>query len=632
MENFILIMRKVLIPTISFLLLLLAASCAKDSPVISIEPVRAVYLHAKYCGGSATKTQIDSMTTSHSAAMILWSKEDSLSLFWDNSGTVENSRFVTGADSASEAIFYPAPPSEPTGTVIGLYPRDPGASANISSSTVSALLPCEQNGIAGTFDPRCQIAVGITSAMPNMAFYNVCSGICFTLTSAASTYSKIVLRGLSGEVLAGNITISLANPTSPAVSFVGTPTDADKSISLIPDGGAFVAGKDYYISSLPVNFSKGFEMEFHAASGVTKRTCTAEVPFNRGRFVYITEVDSATKLSKIRSGLDLASPNPANCYIISSPGCYKFPLVKGNNISNKLDNVSSLQVLWETDNTSGSQTAGSIIAEVAMNKGYAYITTPTTLKNGNALIAAVSGDGTKLWSWHIWVCSGYDPVASQQTLSGKSVAMMDRNLGALSEATKDPLANGFFYQWGRKDPFPGAAQASGGTTFKISGSTTTAVAADVNATVDYAIANPTTFLTDPDETLNGNWLLAPDNNLWGATKTIYDPCPQGWKVPDDAWSGVPYHRYANGTEGYGTSFRLSSTTETWTWYPCSGFLNISGILRQVGTYSCYWSYSVSALNSYAMECSQAIDTGKLTLTTHKKKYRAEGHLVRCIAE
>lgn len=631
MENFILIMRKVLIPTISFLFLLLAASCAKDGPVISIEPVRAVYLHAKYCGGSATKTQIDGMTTSHSAAMILWSKEDSLSLFWDNSGTIENSRFVTGADSASEAIFYPAPPSEPTGTVIGLYPRDPGASANISSSTVSALLPCEQNGIAGTFDPRCQIAVGITSAMPNMAFYNVCSGICFTLTSAASTYSKIVLRGLSNEVLAGNITISLASPSSPAVSFNGTPTDANKSISLIPDGGAFVAGKDYYISSLPVNFSKGFEMEFHAASGVIKRTCTAEVPFNRGRFVYITEVDSATKLSKIRSGLDLASPDPANCYIISSPGCYKFPLVKGNNISNKLDNVSSLQVLWETDNTSGSQTVGSIIAEVAMNKGYAYITTPTTLKDGNALIAAFSGNGTILWSWHIWVCSGYDPVASGQILNGKSAAMMDRNLGALSATPKNPLANGFFYQWGRKDPFPGAVQSSGGTTFKITGTIKTAIAADVNSTVDYAVANPTTFLTDPNDALNGNWLTAIDNTLWGATKTIYDPCPPGWKVPENAWSGVAYQRYANGSDGYGTLFKLSGGS-LGAWYPCSGFLSVSGALKQVGTLANYWSYTAATAYCYAMQTAQSTDGSVLTLNTQKKVVRGEGGLIRCIAE
>ena len=631
-------MRKVLIPTISLLLLLLAASCAKDGPVISIEPVRAVYLHAKYCGGSATKTQIDIMTTSHSAAKILWSKEDSLSLFWDNSGTIENSRFVTGADSASEAIFYPAPPSEPTGTVIGLYPRDPGASANISSSTVSALLPCEQNGIAGTFDPRCQIAVGITSAMPNMAFYNVCSGICFTLTSAASTYSKIVLRGLSNEVLAGNITISLASPTSPAVSFNGTPTDADKSISLIPDGGAFVAGKDYYISSLPVNFSKGFEMEFHAASGVIKRTCTAEVPFNRGRFVYITEVDSATKLSKIRSGLDLASPNPANCYIISSPGYYKFPLVKGNNISNKLDNVSSLQVLWETDNTSGGQTVGSIIAEVAMNKGYAYITTPTALKNGNALIAALSSNGTVLWSWHIWVCSGYDPAATQQKLNGKSYFMMDRNLGALSATPKNPLANGFFYQWGRKDPFPGAAQSSGGTTFNTTVARKTAVAADVNATVDYAVANPTTFLTDPKGVINYNWITSIDNTLWGATKTIYDPCPPGWKVPDQVWSAVAYQRVANGTDGYGTYFRLNGTSDSgWypggaSWYPCPGYLTSSGALKQVGTLSCYWSYTTATAYCYAMQTGMASDGVTPTFDAKKKVVRGEGHLVRCIAE
>ena len=30
-----------------------------------------------------------------------------------------------------------------------------------------------------------------------------------------------------------------------------------------------------------------------------------------------------------------------------------------------------------------------------------------------------------------------------------------------------------------------------------------------------------------------DWLYSDhDNELWGAVKTVYDPCPKGWKVPD----------------------------------------------------------------------------------------------------
>jgi len=61
-----------------------------------------------------------------------------------------------------------------------------------------------------------------------------------------------------------------------------------------------------------------------------------------------------------------------------------------------------------------------------------------------------------------------------------------------------------------------------------------------SGSLSYAVANPMTFLcyTDKD---NADWLECKDDSLWGAgdAKSIYDPCPPGWRVPEaDFWASA----------------------------------------------------------------------------------------------
>ncbi len=73
----------------------------------------------------------------------------------------------------------------------------------------------------------------------------------------------------------------------------------------------------------------------------------------------------------------------------------------------------------------------------------------TTGREGNVIVGIrKKSEGGKpveereyLWSWHLWI-TNYNPGALGQTT-------MDRNIGAMT--TTDP---GFYYQFGRKDPFP----------------------------------------------------------------------------------------------------------------------------------------------------------------------------------
>ena len=122
----------------------------------------------------------------------------------------------------------------------------------------------------------------------------------------------------------------------------------------------------------------------------------------------------------------------------------------------------------------------------------------------------------------------FDPVETQQKYICGAV-MMDRNLGALtvipSPSTVDNYeAYGLYYQWGRKDPFtqPNAALAPVGAI--------TGVTQDVSS-IEYTVSNPTVIYD------NAFWGY--DSTLWGVNKTKYDPCPNGWRVPDvNVWDGI----------------------------------------------------------------------------------------------
>jgi len=75
---------------------------------------------------------------------------------------------------------------------------------------------------------------------------------------------------------------------------------------------------------------------------------------------------------------------------------------------------------------------------------------------GNAVVGLKEGS-TIRWSWHIWVIKDYDPDATSKINANTGYVIMDRNLGATSTIPGDLNSNGYLYQWGRKDPFPGPA-------------------------------------------------------------------------------------------------------------------------------------------------------------------------------
>ena len=320
----------------------------------------------------------------------------------------------------------------------------------------------------------------------------------------------------------------------------------------------------------------------------------------------------------------------ANCYIVSQSGSYKFPAVKGNSSESVGTTVSSVEVLWESFGTSTAPKVGDLIKSVSYNNGYITYQTADTFKEGNAVIAARGTYDEILWSWHIWL-TDEPSLCYYRNVDG---GMMDRNLGAISATPGEVGALGLLYQWGRKDPFLGSSSISNDVEAKSTITWPSPVSSSSSrGTIAYAVERPTTFITYNDG--NYDWYYtgssAVDNTRWQSRKTIYDPCPAGWRVPDGgdngiwAKAGFDDQDYDDSDEGMLFGSGISSPAS---WYPTSGYRYYSdGDLYLVGYYGNYWSVTPNGNNAYGL-CF----TNFGYVDPSNDDYRAYGYSVRCLQE
>ena len=263
----------------------------------------------------------------------------------------------------------------------------------------------------------------------------------------------------------------------------------------------------------------------------------------------------------------LGEEESANCYIVTKPGVYKIPAVKGNDKSQKVA-AASVEVLWET--RSNRKTSSSTVPE------------------GNALIAAKDASGNILWSWHIWVTR---IMPTDHQYKNGAGTMMVCDLGAACvESGVYPWSGGLYYQYGRKDPFWGDRSCTLDRWECVMSNATT-------GTESYAAAHPTTFIYD-----GYHWLHRYETGLWRRNKSISDPCPPGYVIPDGGQYGVWARASGRTSEvsgecnsfvffnGSGADLEFRSAGECY--YRPNGSINSAGDLCDNTTKycgSCYWS-------------------------------------------
>ena len=356
---------------------------------------------------------------------------------------------------------------------------------------------------------------------------------------------------------------------------------------------------------------------------------------------------------------DLSKPESANCYMVTEAGDYMFKAVQGN--TNTAVNAQRVAVLWESVGTTSAPAVGSVINNVSYENGYVRFSTPQTFRKGNALIAAYDGNNTILWSWHIW-CTDEPEDEEYKFDAG---FLMDRNLGALERTGN--LSAGLYYQWGRKDPFPGTASISGCVQSKTTlGNFPAPVESDSNTgTMSYAIQHPTTLIKGTHqldwvrnyETADRTWYRADGG------KTKHDPCPPGYRVTQGSTTanttagrgfwGVAFGinntvratNYVCQTPAGSLSFSMANHSLTvpiangqTAYYPAAGCINdLNGTMEYVGDHAFFWTnivggtdHTYSAWNtqySAVLDVNMSASSG--TVTVNWNSGRASGKNVRC---
>lgn len=219
----------------------------------------------------------------------------------------------------------------------------------------------------------------------------------------------------------------------------------------------------------------------------------------------------------------------ANCYLINKAGEYMFPIIKGNGSKGVILSGDTAEIPDAADAAVVWQDA-TIVASVGIHNGYVVFETDNTWRTGNAVLAVKDAQGTILWSWHIWSTGyvlGTNDIPVYNHSKSRLYKMMARTLGENGSKV-------LFYQFGRKDPFPAKKPDKVGSA----------------GSLDASIRQPDTFFARS----GSDWCTSTRTDWWDAgcksnnyssttastlkgNKTIYDPCPAGYRVPpDDAFT------------------------------------------------------------------------------------------------
>ena len=660
---------------------LLLAGCAKDDTLpIQPQQSRSITVTATT---DCVRTTLDE---GENAAQVVWEDGDAIGVFTmsdkidahNNRLRIERGGSTVGRfsgwlhqDVMSSDIYF------------AYYPYDGRAEFYYDSDRTMILnAPSVQHRTGEGFDCRnCgfMVATAKTGMMygetASFAFKNLFAILKFTLTGNGETLHRINVFGNNEEPMAGQFYVELtdggaADPTMRfnAGGFYSAPFDAT-TVTLDCNTVLTSEPKSFYVAVPPQTYAYGYSAEFETSAGamvrsngiLTGKTLRRSTIYNHPQEKFAAEYEIAlrstadwlwqTSDNTIRnvalqtgaSGRNLSDGGCANCYIVTEAGNYCFRAARPDGTA-----------LWGTP---ADACIAFSVDEAAVKRG------------GNALVALFDDANKVLWSWHIWI-PREDPRASHH-YAGGSNALMNMNLGALCSTPDDPESYGLYYQWGRKDPFVGNGEAgetvsgyredtafgevawvtnptrSAAYSFRVIGNDDARI--PTGQSVEYATAHPTTMIYyssnfhdgDPsgEDTAHlqsgaGTWFNSyyiKFATLWGYEhgtttnrKTVYDPCPAGYKVPDCAantWVGLRDHSAPTGSlNGFvcnGAYYPPAGCRDGW------GSSGSGGRVRYSG-YSTYYLTSKPSTNYCEVLASSML--GEMLW------YPASAGVVRCVKE
>ena len=302
------------------------------------------------------------------------------------------------------------------------------------------------------------------------------------------------------------------------------------------------------------------------------------------------------------------------------------------NVQNRSNAAKLAEVVW----TDATGVVSNL--EVKQNGGdkdfLTFTVNENQLINGNTIVAVTDDSGKVLWSWHLWFApkTALDPIKftsagntynfTSETLGWKytkwmakretrkvTVVIEQEGSGKKSEieieqAGDDAVREGYctLYQWGRKDALPGVDNISGysyeSSYQKIGdydGNNEPYRTIMLGRTIGRGICNPGVMLPEVGAGKLG-WQYKQYINLWSinsntidglnsvVVKTIYDPSPVGYQMPN-AYVFKDFNT-TDATWDNGYTLRADDSKDIY--FPACGARS-AGNLVQKGVAGFYWT-------------------------------------------
>lgn len=575
------------------------------------------------CAIPQTKTALDEDLN------VIWSESDEIMVLGENKQAAKYEfKSYASEDSKTAAVFENVDPKV-TGTRAAIYP----ASAYVADSYNGTTAKIELGGVEELNMPVGEVSSVLSSstgvsALPlvstpsedNLTFSNLFGGIMFRpydYMGMGVNIQKLSVASTDGRAIGGVATIDIE--TGNITSFEGTDTELTYKCS-----NTSITSKKGFVAYLPAGEYPGLVITAIDNLGRKFHVTTKAMTINAGLVKKLAELPLTIWYGN--TNCIVVAPGTTSVEIDATPhftwrSDYKAEATADNVIRVENGNMSGLgggaTVLWQqeegssltdltaTNTTDGPIVNGALTIDRKLQEGKTIITVPLSGKKGNAVIAlrSVLSGTPVVWSFHIWVSEVNDIACTSSTLG--SYHILDRNLGATTSVGKDqdptgyPNAYGLYYQWGRKDPFPKCLSTDLGTasnTYYFKSDLLNV--ADKNSAkpdINYTIQNPETRIVYP----NGNaahWEYYENTSefntaLWGyptvkgsgsdaykvkeseTVKTVYDPCPAGYRVPATGY----LHNLAAGGKGSQkvmdqSGYYLSTGAGVNTFIPANGII------------------------------------------------------------
>jgi len=619
------------------------------------------------CAIPQTKTALDGLN-------VVWSEEDEIMVFGEENRTaVYKFSSFASEDNKTTAIFENVDPSV-KGSRSAVYPASAYVKDSYNGTTAQISLGGVDDVTLSSGTPDEVLAKTVVSSLPlvstpsegTLSFANLFGGVMFRpydYMGSGIQIKKIRISSTDGKALAGVATINLSD--GKITAFEGTETELTftyNATSITSDKG--------FIAYIPAGTYEGLTITAIDASDRKFPVTTGAVTVNAGVVKKLSQLPLTIYYGK------------ANCYRVA-PGTtsleidatpfytYRndYDVTKGQVIRCENGNMSGLgadvSVLWQQEEGStatdltltrgtskeadGAVVKGTLAIDRKFQAGEATITVPLTGTAGNAVIALCTGDDSKkiVWSYHIWVSDAEDVACNT---SAGTYSILDRNIGATST---DGSLNSFGvnYQWGRKDPFPRDFNTQSGTS--ANGDLLKTAERTSSTNVAYSISNPATRVVYTSNTSGAKWLPVSINGLWGyagahgdsggakgvksTVKTVYDPCPEGYKVPALVYLTSIGDKNTKAAAVSGKGYNMSTGSST-TFFPYGGYVRISKTER-ANDYQLYRGYIWTAINRSDTQGAyifwynaNGIQANKNSIGANMYTYCGDALPVRCIKE